>query len=239
MVLRVESPAVDKVAVAAPTASVVACVTARPPEVAANATVTPGIRLFFVSRARTVMVAVVEPSDRMDVALVIAVSDATPAVPVVATPTVAVPDTVPAVAVTVIDVPVATPDAVRVVVATPLALVVPVVADRVPAVAANVTVTPETAVPVEFTTVAVIVAEAVPSGGMVVELLLTATFAGVVLPVVVPVPVPVQVVALLLPPPVLLPPLRAPQPLSPPQPARASVNPNRAIIAANLRMFLS
>jgi hypothetical protein len=49
--------------------------------------------------------------------------------------------------------------------------------------------------------------------------------------------VPVQVVALVLV--VPLPPLRAPQPLSPPQPARASVNPNRAMIDANLRMFLS
>jgi hypothetical protein len=37
----------------------------------------------------------------------------------------------------------------------------------------------------------------------------------------------------------VLPPFSAPQPLSPPQPARASVNPNKAISAASLRMFLT
>jgi hypothetical protein len=151
--------------------------------------------------------------------------------------TTTVPDTEPAVAVTVIAVPVATPAAVSVVVATPFALVVPVVADRVPPVAPNVTVAPATAAPLEFTTVELIVAEVEPSVGMVAEPLLTVTFAGVVLPV--PVLVPVQLEALEL---LLLvpePPLRAPQPLSPPQPAKASVTTNRAISAANLRIFLS
>jgi hypothetical protein len=47
----------------------------------------------------------------------------------------------------------------------------------------------------------------------------------------------VQVLVVLVVP--LLPPFSAPQPLSPPQPAKASVNPNRAISAASLRMFLS
>jgi len=63
------------------------------------------------------MVAVVEPSDRMDVALVIAVSDVTVVDVVVPTVTEALPVAVPAVAVTVIAVPLATPEAVRVAVA--------------------------------------------------------------------------------------------------------------------------
>ena len=75
MVRVTESPAVDSVAVAAPVASVVPCVTAMPPELAEKVTSTPEIRSLAEFRARTVMVAVVEPSDGIDVALVIAVSD--------------------------------------------------------------------------------------------------------------------------------------------------------------------
>jgi hypothetical protein len=230
MVLTVESPAVDNVALAAPVASVVACVTARPPEVAENATVTPGIRLLVASRARTVMVAVVEPSERMDVALVIAVSDVRVVEVVVPTVTEVFPDTVPAAAVTVIDVALATPEAVSVVEACPLELVVPVLAERVPALVENVTVAPETAVPLELVTTAVMVAPVEPFPGTVADVELTATVAGV--PVVVPVPVPHEPV------PVLAVPVRLLQPLSPPHPARASsVKPNRTIIEVNLRMF--
>jgi hypothetical protein len=231
MVLIVESPAVDKVALAAPVASVVACVTARPPEVAANATVTPDIRLLFASRARTVMVAVVEPSDRIDVALVIAVSDVGPVAPLVDTFTEVLPDTLPAVAVTVIDVPVATPDAVSEVVTFPLESVVPVLAEMVPAVVVNVTATPDTGAPLEFVTTAVIVAEAEPSGGTAVTLLVTATAAGVDVGVLL-----VQPDVPELPP--VPPPLKLPQPLLPPQPASARVSTNRAIIDASVRMFL-
>jgi hypothetical protein len=75
MVLGVESPAVDRVAVAAPEELVVAVVTAMPPELAENDTSTPEIRLFDLLRARTVMVADWEPSDGMVLALLIAVRD--------------------------------------------------------------------------------------------------------------------------------------------------------------------
>jgi hypothetical protein len=102
----------------------------------------------------------------------------------------------------------------------------------VPALAANVTVTPERAVPVELVTTAVIVAD--PPVTSVAVVVLTATADGV--PVAVVVPVQVLVLEVVV---VLLPPFSAPQPLSPPQPAKASVNPNRAISAASLRMFLT
>jgi hypothetical protein len=75
MVRGVESPAVDRVASAAPLVSVVAWVIATPPESAANATVTPEIRSFEELRASTVMVAVAEPSEGIEVALLIAVSE--------------------------------------------------------------------------------------------------------------------------------------------------------------------
>jgi pyrimidine deaminase RibD-like protein len=52
-----------RVAVATPLASVVACVTTRPPELAANATVTPCTRLLLVSRTNAVIVAVFDPSE--------------------------------------------------------------------------------------------------------------------------------------------------------------------------------
>ena len=66
---------VTTVAVAAPEESVVARVTAMPPELAAKETVTPEIRLFDELRANTVMVAEAEPSKGTDVMFDIAVSD--------------------------------------------------------------------------------------------------------------------------------------------------------------------
>jgi hypothetical protein len=86
MVLVVESPAVDRVAVADPLASVVPVTTAIPPESAENVTATPDIRSFDALRASTVMVAVAEPSEGMEVALEVAVSDEAVAVPVVPVP---------------------------------------------------------------------------------------------------------------------------------------------------------
>jgi hypothetical protein len=76
IVRGVLSPAVDKVAVASPFVSVVACVIATPPELAENDTTTPEIRSFAELRASTVIVAVAEPSEGIDVALLIAVSEA-------------------------------------------------------------------------------------------------------------------------------------------------------------------
>ena len=77
------SPAVDSVASAEPVASVVACVTATPPEVALKVTGTPAIRLFDASRTSAVMVAVVDPSERMVGELVVRVTAATVGVTVV------------------------------------------------------------------------------------------------------------------------------------------------------------
>jgi hypothetical protein len=91
--------------------------------------------------------------------------------------------------------------------------------------------------PLEFVTTAVIVTVVDPSSAMVVALLVTFTAAGVglVVPPVLPVHVLVEVEVEVP----VLPPFSAPQPLSPPQPAKASVNPNKAISAASLRMFLT
>ena len=52
-------------------------------------------------------------------------------------------------------------------------------AESVPALVENVTVTPETAAPVESVTTAVIVAEAEPSPGRFAAVVLTVTVAGV------------------------------------------------------------
>jgi hypothetical protein len=91
MVLMDESPAVERVAVAEPVASVVAWVTAMPPELAANVTTTPEIRLLAELRAKTVMVAGAEPSEGIDVTLDVAVSDAGTTVGVVVVVVVVVP----------------------------------------------------------------------------------------------------------------------------------------------------
>jgi hypothetical protein len=77
IVRSVESPAVLSVAVALPLLSVVASVTATPPEVAVNVTGTPAIRLLPGSRTSAVIVADAEPSAGMVVALVVAVTAAT------------------------------------------------------------------------------------------------------------------------------------------------------------------
>ena len=71
MVRRDESPAVDSVAIAAPEVFVVACVTATPPEDGTNETGTPAIKLFFESVTNAVIVAVWDPSDRIEVELVV------------------------------------------------------------------------------------------------------------------------------------------------------------------------
>ena len=76
MVRGVASPAVDNVAVAEPVESVVGCVTCTPPESAENVTTTPEIRSFDEFLASTVMVAVAEPSDGIELTLDIAVSEA-------------------------------------------------------------------------------------------------------------------------------------------------------------------
>jgi hypothetical protein len=179
------------------------------------------------------MVADPLPSAGRVAAVVVTVNVATPfGVELFATVTVVFPDTLPTVAVTVITVPTATPEAVRVAVACPVEPVVAVVDAKVPALAENVTVTPETAAPLELVTTAVIVAGDDPSGGTFAVVLLTATAEGVPVGVLVPLQVEVDVDP-------AVPPLSAPQPLSLPQPAKASVNPNRAMIDANLRMFLS
>jgi hypothetical protein len=97
MVLGVVSPAVERTAVAAPLAPVVACVTAMPPESDENVTGTLAIKLFAVLSASAVMVALADPSDGMEVALVATVSAAAVAggvvvpVPVVPVPVVPVP----------------------------------------------------------------------------------------------------------------------------------------------------
>jgi hypothetical protein len=62
-----------------------------------------------------------------------------------------------------------------------------VLAESVPALVENVTVTPETAAPVESVTTAVIVAEAEPSPGRFAAVVLTVTVAGVWVGLVVPV----------------------------------------------------
>ena len=71
------SPAVDRVAVAAPLVSVVAAVTATPPDVAVKVTGTPAMRLLVESLTRAVITAVVEPSDKMLGVLVVTVTTAT------------------------------------------------------------------------------------------------------------------------------------------------------------------
>jgi hypothetical protein len=102
--------------------------------------------------------------------------------------------------------------------------------ESVPALVLNVTVLPETPAPAASVTTAVIVTPE-PVGETVDAELLTATLVGVVDVE----PVQVEALVLVAPPP----PLRAPQPLSPPQPAKTRVATNKAIIAANLRMFLT
>jgi hypothetical protein len=86
IVRRDESPAVDNVAIAAPAVVVVAVVTATPPEVAENVTGMPAIKLFDASRTKAVMVAVVEPSDKMDGELAVRVTAETGTPPVVPVP---------------------------------------------------------------------------------------------------------------------------------------------------------
>jgi hypothetical protein len=116
MVRGLLSPAVVKVASADPVVSVVPCVTATPPELDEKVTRTPEMRSFAALRAKTVMVALAEPSAGMDDALDTAVSEAglTAGAPTV---TVVCPDTPPVAAVTVMVVPTAAVPAVKVTVA--------------------------------------------------------------------------------------------------------------------------
>jgi hypothetical protein len=231
------APSPERVAVTTPLEFVVVVAPDSVPALAASATVAPLTATLLEFFASTVIVVVVLPSAGIDVAVLEIDNEATP-LPVgtgAAAVTVALPVKVPSVPVTVITVPAATPLAVSVVVAAPVELVVAVLDERVPAEVVKDTVAPEMPVPLELVTTAVIVTVVDPSSATVDALLLTATAAGVVL--VLPPLVPVQVLVVLVVP--LLPPFSAPQPLSPPQPAKASVNPNRAISAASLRMFLS
>ncbi len=166
IVRSVGSPAALKVAVAAPVASVVAWVTARPPEVAAKPTVTPETNWFWALRTNAVMVALLLPSEGICGALVTTVIVCA-AVPTV---TVTLPDAVPEVAVTVMAVPDVADPAVRVAVAVPLALVVAEVTARPPALAPNATVTPETRLLFLSFAVAVMVALVLPSAAIVAVL---------------------------------------------------------------------
>jgi hypothetical protein len=145
---------------------------------------------------------------------------------------VAVPETVPEVAVTVIDPPVTLPG-VSVAVATPLEFVVAVVDPSVPPVVENVIVAPDTTAPVEPVAVALIVTLVVLPTATLAGLALTAIAATFVL---VPQLDVEPVVPVVLPPPLKLP---HPSLLPLPQPASASVSPNKAMIDANLRMFLT
>jgi hypothetical protein len=149
------------------------------------------------------------------------------------TMTVAVPDTEPEVAVRVMLVPAARPDPDKVAVIVPaVPVVAPDIADRVPLLADNVTATPLSALLFASFASTVIVAELLPSVGIVAALLVMVNEAGTVEvgPVV---PVPHEDV---LPPPV--PPVKLPQPLSPPQPASASsAMADKTNIEASLRMF--
>ena len=142
MVRLLWSPAVVSVAAAWPLLSLVPAVTpvwvvvgAIPPELAEKDTATPGSSLLLASRTTAVMVALVAPLDGICGALVVN--------PIVTwldtTETVAVLDTEPDVAVIVIVVPAVTPDPDKVAVICPLAFVVAVAPERVPALAANVT----------------------------------------------------------------------------------------------------
>jgi hypothetical protein len=76
MVRGVDTPAVERVAIAEPVESVTGWVTSKPPDVDSKLTGTPAMRLFDELSASTVIVAVTEPSDGMDVALLVAVSAA-------------------------------------------------------------------------------------------------------------------------------------------------------------------
>lgn len=229
------APAADRVAVTVPLEFVVGVAPDNVPELADSVTVAPLTATLLEFFASTVIVAVVVPSTGIDATLLETVSEVTP-LPLelgAAAVTAVLPDNVPSVPVTVITVPAATPLAVSVVVAVPVEFVVAELAERVPPVVVKVTVAPETPVPLEFVTTAVIVTVVDPSSATVVALLLTATALGV--PVEPPVPV-LHVVAV----PAVAVPLSWLQPLSPPQPARASsVNPKRTMIEANLRMFLT
>jgi hypothetical protein len=109
------APLADKAAVMVPFALVLVVAPERVPPLADSVTGIALSALLLASFANTVIEAMLLPSDGMDVTLVETVSDAT--VLVVATVTVVFPDTVPALAVTVIAVPVATPEAVSEVVA--------------------------------------------------------------------------------------------------------------------------
>jgi hypothetical protein len=124
--------------------------------------------------------------------------------------------------------------AARVAVAVPVASVVACTTVMLPALDEKVTVTPLTTALAESFATTVTVADADPSEGIDATLLDTVRVAAVV-----PVAGPeVQVPVVVLPPPV--PPLSLLQPLSlPPQPAIASVMTSRAVIDANVRIFLS
>jgi hypothetical protein len=134
---------------------------------------------------------------------------------VLLTVTVVLPVKVPTVAVTTIAVPVAAVPADSLVVAVPVASVVAVVGETVPAVVENVTVTPFTGLFDASLTTAEIVAE--PPAATVEALDVTVTAAAVPVPVVVPVPT--NALSSL-----------------PPHPVSPIARPSRTIVETNFRM---
>lgn len=234
-VVPAATPAAEKFAVTVPFALVEVVAPDNVPALALIVTGALATALLLASFANTVITELALPSDGTFETLLVTVSVATVEPEAVLETVICVVfEIVPTVAVTVMAVPEATPVSDNVVVAWPLEFVVPVVLPKEPPFALNVTVAPETGEPEEFVTTAVIVAGVLEFGAMLEEVLLTATAATP--EDVVPVHEPPEDVPVVLPPPLKLP---HPSLLPLPQPASASVSPNKAMIDANLRMFLT
>jgi hypothetical protein len=233
IVRRVGSPAVDKVAVAEPLASVVPFATAIPPELAVNVTGTWDTRLLLTSRTNAVIVALADPSDGIvGTLLTTLIAAAAAALDTPVTWTATVDFRPPEVAVTVIVRGVGSPAVERVAFAAPLLSVVPLPTAMPPEDAENVTATPEIRLFDASRASTVMAAVVEPSDRIDCALLVAVMDAAVA---VVPPPpgvVPLHDEA------VAAPPVTRPQPLSPPQPLRARVTKKRAIIEASVRMVL-
>jgi hypothetical protein len=206
-------------AVAAPVVSVTPCVTAKPPESAVNATVTPETKLLLASRTNAVMVAGAELSDGSCGALVCRATVCLESVTV----TVVWPVTLPLVAVTVMVAPAAALPARRVAVTVPVASVVDDPAGMLPELALKPMVAPVTAALFASFATTVMVALADPSDGIVAVLVVTVREVTVV-------------VVVLPPPPPVLSPVEAPWKASPPQAASSIVTAARAAIEKSFFM---
>jgi hypothetical protein len=160
---------VFKVAVAWPLESVVLGEPDTTPLFGEKLTDTPGTAWFCASSTNAVMVAGLLPSDGICGALVMSEMLCW----IAATVTTALAEALPLEAVTVIAVPAVAVPAVRVALATPELLVVADVTTSVPAVAVKTTAAPGTAVFPALNTVAVIVADVLPSAAIVDELVVT------------------------------------------------------------------